>query len=251
MSLSLREPPIPDSPIARWEPRWKLAAFLVAGICIAMLQHWFSAGIACLLAFGLASLSRLPLKVQWGRVGLLMIAVLPVLIILPLTSAGSTWTIGWVNISEEGLATAFTIAFRAIALALLTLIVLRTAPLPETLAAAHSLRIPGLAVQVAQLAYRYSFLFFEEARRLRIALRTRGYRTAVQTHSYRTMGHAAGTLLVRGGDRAERVADAMRCRGFDGHFHCLRQFHATFTDSLKFLSFVSLSLALLLWDRFA
>ena len=251
MSLSLREPPIPDSPIARWEPRWKLAAFLIAGICIAMLQHWLTAGIACIFAFGLASFSRLTLKVQFSRVGLVMIAVVPVIIILPLTGASPTWSIGWVNISQEGLANAFTIAFRAIAFALLTLIVLRTAPLPETLAAAHALRIPGLAVQVAQLAYRYSFLFFEEARRLRIALRTRGYRTAVQTHSYRTMGHAAGTLLVRGGDRAERVADAMRCRGFDGHFHCLRQFHATFSDTIKFVLFVSLALILLLWDRFA
>ena len=44
------------------------------------------------------------------------------------------------------------------------------------------------------------------------------------------MGQAAGTLLVRGYERSERVAQAMRCRGFDGCFRALATFRTRWSD---------------------
>ena len=85
-------------------------------------------------------------------------------------------------------------------------------------------------VQIAMLAYRYAFLFFAEARRVRIALRTRAFRPATNLRTYQTTGQAIGSLLLRGGDRAEQVADAMRTRGFDGRFHTIRHFRTTAGD---------------------
>ena len=101
---------------------------------------------------------------------------------------------------------------------------LATAPLEVTLKAAHALRVPGLLVQLALLSYRYLFVLGDELARLRVALRVRGYRHRANWHSYRTVGHVAGTLLVRGYERAERVGQAMRCRGFDGRFRSLTEF---------------------------
>src|SRR5262249_12453141 len=110
---------------------------------------------------------------------------------------------------------------KALALATLAAVLLVSAPLDATLKAAHALCVPGLLIQLALLSYRYLFVLGDELARLRVALRVRGFRNRANAHSYRTVGHAAGTLLVRGYERAERVSQAMRCRGFDGRFRSL------------------------------
>jgi cobalt/nickel transport system permease protein len=112
----------------------------------------------------------------------------------------------------------------------LVLVLLATAPLDALLKAAHSLRVPGLLVQLALLSYRYLLVLADELARLRVALRARGFRSRATRHAYRTAGQVAGTLLVRGHERAERVHQAMRCRGFDGRFRSLEAFHTAAAD---------------------
>jgi cobalt/nickel transport system permease protein len=247
----MRDPPIPQSPVSRWDPRWKLASLSLSGIMVALIVQPITAGLAAMLCLALAFVARLPLRVMKNRLGLIFLAVLPMLVVLPLTTnrQGSGWTLGWLFVSEAGLTVAVTIALRALAIGTLALVVLRTNPFAETLAAAHALRWPSLGIQIAQLAYRYAFLLFEEARRLRIALRTRGFRAAASAHSYRTSGQAVGTLLIRGFDRAERVADAMRCRGFDGRFHSLNVWQTRPADVLGFLLVVALAAGVLILDQ--
>jgi len=128
------------------------------------------------------------------------------------------------------------------------LVLLASAPLEDTLKAAHALRVPGLLVQLAVLTYRYVFVLAGELARLRVALRVRGYRNRANRHSYRTIGHVAGALLVRGYERAERVGQAMRCRGFTGRFHSLAEFRTTATDVAAFALVVGCAGALLAWD---
>ena len=102
---------------------------------------------------------------------------------------------------------------------------------------------------ITLLTYRYVFLFLEELNRLRIALRVRGFRNAMSVHAYRTVGQVSGTLLVRGSDRADHVAQAMRCRGFDGDFHTLTPFRTTLSDPLMFALMVAVAGGLVAWDK--
>jgi cobalt/nickel transport system permease protein len=104
-------------------------------------------------------------------------------------------------------------------------------------------------VQLAVLTYRYVFVLADELGRLRVALRVRGYRNRMTRHSYRTIGHVAGTLLVRGAERAERVGQAMRCRGFDGRFRSLAAFRTTAVDVAAFVLIGGGAAAVWLWDR--
>lgn len=237
MSLSYRDARIPDSPLSRWDGRWKLAALVLAAVACSLLSNPWPAGAAVGLALVLAVLARTRASVLVGRLLLLACGLIPVWLVLPFTAANGTLT-------------AATLSLRLLAIGTLGLVLLRSAPLPVTLAAAHRLYIPGVLIQIAQLAYRYAFLFFDEARRLRIALRVRGFRARTSAHTYRTTGHTVGTLLVRGGDRAERVADAMRCRGFDGRFHCLLRFETTAADVFAFLLTAALFAVLVCWDTF-
>lgn len=100
------------------------------------------------------------------------------------------------------------------------------------------------------MAYRYTFLLASELRRVRIALRCRGFRIKANRHGYRTTGHLVGAVLVRGADRADRVSEAMRCRGFDGSFHTTTTFRSTPTDIILFTLIIAITVALLIWDRY-
>ena len=232
MTLAVRESPLPGSPLSRWDARWKLAALLLACLAFTVVNHPVSTAIAFGLALIGVRLGRLNTRDVAGRLLVLAAAMTPVLIVFPFTN-------------DNGLTLAISMTLRASAIACLGLILLRTAPLAHTLAAAHHLYLPGVLVQIAQLTYRYSLLFFAEARRVRIALRTRAFRAGTNLRTYRTTGQAVGSLLIRGGDRAEQVADAMRTRAFDGRFHTIQHFRTTVWDILGFALVASLLAALL------
>lgn len=51
-----------------------------------------------------------------------------------------------------------------------------------------------------------------------LVLGARAFVRRTSRHTLRTLGHFAGRMLVRSLERAERVDEAMRCRGFAGRF---------------------------------
>src|SRR5205085_10442847 len=167
---------------------------------------------------------------------------------LLLDGPGPVWEVGPLSASWHGLSVALFVAGKALTVVTLMLVLLASAPLEDTLKAAHALRVPGLLVQLAVLTYRYIFVLAGELAQLRVALRVRGYRNRANRHSYRTVGHVAGALLVRGYERAERVGQAMRCRGFTGRFHSLTAFQTTKSDVAAFVLLVGCAVGLLVWD---
>jgi cobalt/nickel transport system permease protein len=251
MTLALDFPLQTDSPLGRLDPRWKLAAFALAALVAAILQTVPAAVLALAAALALAWLARLPRRWYLTRLGALALVLLLFALPLPflLRGEGPVWRWGVFQVSEHGLAVALLLVLRGLAVVTFLLVVVATAPLDATLKAAHSLRVPGLLVQLALLCYRYLFVLGDELARLRVALRTRGYRNRPSRHCYRTIGHVAGTLLVRGHERAERVGQAMRCRGFDGHFRTLTTFRTTIGDVVTFLLIVVGAVGLVLLDR--
>lgn len=239
-----------DSPLRHLDPRWKLAALVPAAFLVAALQSPPAVLAALAGAFFLVLVSRLPLAWYLRRLSGLGLILLLFVLLLPflLEGPGPAWEVGPLHFHLRGLAVALVVCCKALAIVSLMLVVLATAPLEATLKAAHALLVPGLIVQLLLLTYRYTFLLADELGRLRIALRVRGYRNRATLHSYRTVGHLAGTLLVRSHERAERVGHAMRCRGFDGHFRALVAFRTRVPDVFAFLSILACAAALLAWD---
>jgi cobalt/nickel transport system permease protein len=170
----------------------------------------------------LALLARMPWR--WFGQRLLIAAFPLAFFVLPMPLLSEEW--------NEGIRLAGLFAVKAFTLAILTAILVVSARPDVTLKAAHALCVPGLLIHLALLSYRYLFVLGDELARLRIALRVRGFRNRANAHSYRTVGQAAGTLLVHGYERAERVSQAMRCRGFDGHFRSLAVFRIRGVDIL-------------------
>jgi cobalt/nickel transport system permease protein len=143
---------------------------------------------------------------------------------------------------------ALLLLLKALTIVTLMLVMLVSAPLDATLKAAHALHVPGLAIQIVVLAYRYLFLLADEFIRMRVALRVRGYRLRSNPQRFRILAHVSGTVLVRGYERAERVGQAMRCRGFDGTFRSLAEFRTRPADVAIFLLVVGCAAALVCWD---
>jgi len=93
------------------------------------------------------------------------------------------------------------------------------------------LRVPDKLAHLFLFTIRYMDLVHHEYGRLRQAMRVRCFRPRANRHTYRSVGHLVGMLLVRSFDRSERVLAAMKCRGFRGRFYVLRHFALGLRDA--------------------
>jgi cobalt/nickel transport system permease protein len=230
-----------------------LAGALLAIVALAPVARWGPAMAALLGALLLAALGRLPWRWYLARLttGMGMFAFFLIWLPFVVEEGHARLQIGVVTVSLTGLERLVVLTAKLGAMISLVLVVLATAPLHDTFKAAHALRVPGLVMQLVLLTYRYVLLLIDEFVRLRNALRVRGFRSKTDMHTYRTVGQLAGTLLVRSGERAERVGQAMRCRGFDGEFRSLHDFRTRGSDVLAFALIVGYAAGLALWDWLA
>jgi cobalt/nickel transport system permease protein len=175
------------------------------------------AGLAALLGFALAC--GLRLREIAARMAHAEGFVLVLLLMLPLTVPGPAFAVfGPVELSRPGLDRALLILLR-VNLAALTVLVLLAGLEPSRFG--HALAGLGVPQKLAHLllfSARWTALVKQEALRLHDALRARAFRASTSAHTFRTLGHFTGQLLVRAMERAERVDEAMRCRGFSGRF---------------------------------
>jgi len=137
-----------------------------------------------------------------------------------------------------------TLKSNAIIIALIALIA--TVPVVTLGQALHQMRFPDKLSHLLLFTYRYIHVFEQEYQRLVQAMKIRGFTPCTDMHTYRSYGYLAAMLLVRSFDRAERVFQAMLCRGFNGTFYNLRTFSWQHRDHL-FLAVTLPVLAGLLW----
>jgi len=152
--------------------------------------------------------------------------------------------------SIEGLMSAVEIALKANAVALMALALLGSAELPEIGHALRRLGVPAKLAQLLLVTVRYIEVLGHEYRRLRTAMLVRGFRMRFDVHTWRSVGWLFGMLFARSIERAERIGEAMRCRGFDGEFPVLTEFAYTRRDAV-FLSAALGTLALIVAIRLA
>src|SRR5262249_25042482 len=111
-----RHRPIPPSPLARWDARWKLAAVMLATSGIAALDHLAPAAVALAVAVALLLVARLPLGWLVSRLSLFAFSALPFLLVLPFTLDGDGFDIGPVHVSEHGLVAGAAVFCRGVAI---------------------------------------------------------------------------------------------------------------------------------------
>lgn len=217
--------PSGDSLIHCADPRVKI----VTAACFAALVA-LSSGLAVpALALGpallLVALARLPLGRVAGRLLVVNVFTLFLWLFVPFTCAGTpVWSLGPLTATREGVlfALAVTLKCNAIVLALMALV--GATDIVRLGHALQWLRVPDKLVHLLLFTVRYFDVMRREYERLARAMRARRFRPGTSLHTYRCLGWLVGMLLLRSFERAERVSDAMRCRGFCGRFYLLSRF---------------------------
>lgn len=237
-----------DSPLQRWDARWKLSAGVLFVICTVVLQELTAAMMAAAVGVGLVLVGRLPWAGVAHRLKPVTIVVVAIVVILAATAPGERLDVLGLPLSKSGLAAGSLVAAKAFAIVLALVALVSSSPAQQTWAAMRRLHVPAGLVQVFHLAYRYVFVIQSESAAVQTAMRARGFRLQARTRALSVLGNAVGMLLIRSTERAERVYLAMQARGFDGSFPTLRAWHTRTSDVLKFGGLAAVSIVLLAID---
>ena len=145
--------------------------------------------------------------------------------VLVLTAGGEPVAqFGPLVLGRDGPRLAGLVALKANAIVLLVVVLLGTMEAGVLGHALAHLRVPTKLVQLLLFTVRYLDVLHRESDRLRAAMRVRAFQPRADWHTYRALGYLVGMILVRGFDRSERVAAAMKCRAFRGVFPLLDHF---------------------------
>ena len=223
------------TPTGRWEILGGLAVLAAAGVVLGKLSPLLVLRRSALaLPFVLVALPLL-----FTREGDSLLTV-PVL----------TWR--W-TATDAGLEAVLTILVRSWLSVSAAVILTATTQAAALLRALQGLHAPRIIVATISFMYRYIFVIGEEAQRL---MRARECRSAVISQASgdnicpfrpneggsvrwraHVLGNLVGTLFLRSYERAERIYDAMRSRGYDGELRSLA------VTSLRHADYAALGIA--------
>jgi cobalt/nickel transport system permease protein len=209
----------------RLDPRGKIVVAALFAIIVAVSQSYAATLAGLVLALIWLSLARLPLKQVLVRLLVVNSFIFFLWIILPLTYPGDAvfhW--GPLAATRQGLVFTGLITLKSNAIIIALIALVATVPIVTLGQAMHNLRLPDKLCHLLLFTYRYLYVFEQEFHRLVQAMKIRGFQPGTNMHTYRSYAYLAAMLLVRSYDRADRVFQAMLCRGFHGTFYSLRTF---------------------------
>jgi cobalt/nickel transport system permease protein len=234
--------------LTRREPRLRLVLAFAFALLTVSLQRLPPLVMSLMLAFALALSAGLAPRLLLRRLVALEGFMGVLLVLLPFSVPGEALLqLGPFTASREGGLQALTILLKANAVVLAMLALVGTLEAVTLGHALARLKVPDKLVHLLLFTVRYLGVLYDEYRRLRLAMRTRGFRARSNLHTWRSLGWLMGMLLVRSLERAQRIVAAMKCRGFNGRFYLLDGRPWLPGDTrLALLGLVVLSLILLL-----
>jgi cobalt/nickel transport system permease protein len=166
-------------------------------------------------------------RVPWFRLGRRLVIVLPfillVLVFLPFMrpdfSQGEHWVkVLGIRVSSHSLLVIQNVLLKSTTSLCALMLLSATTSFQSLLRGFERLRVPQVFVETVAFAWRYLFVLREEAQRMLRARDARAWRGRWLWQAW-TIGLMIGTLFVRSYERAERVYQAMKARGYHGHSH--------------------------------
>lgn len=247
---TIREPfSAGSSAIHMAHPGMRIVCAFIFSVSGALVQG-LSAGISVLAAGVVFSiLARLNFGLIIKRLMVVNFFVAFLWIFIPFSHQGhEVFRVYGFTATREGIYFALLITLKSNGIVLALTSFLATMPVQILGAGMQSLRIPESFCRLFSFTYRYVHVIRDEYVRLNRAAVMRGFAPGNNLRTYRTYAWLLGMLLVRSWDRAQRVWQAMLCRGFNGKFYVLRRFRLTLSDWALFGFVACLSLGTVLFD---
>jgi cobalt/nickel transport system permease protein len=182
---------------------------------------------ALAIAFVMAFLARLNVKKTAKKLLILNTFVLYLLIFLPFSVPADQYFLEIFSLqaSLEGLVQALNIGFSANAVVLMLFSLVSNLSSSALGCALQWFRVPEKLIQLLQFTLRYLSVIEEEFNRLRRAMRARAFVMSFNMHTWKSIAYLIAMMLIRSMNRAQRILNAMKCRGYQGelvNYHQLK-----------------------------
>jgi len=241
-----------DSFIKRLDPRIKIVVVFLFSVVVAVSNQLPVLMWALALSLLIVLAAGVPTKELRGRLIPVNMLIIFLWLFLPFTFAGKVaFFIGPLAVTHEGVLYATRITIKSNAMMLMLIALVASTPIFTMGHAMHELGIPKKIVHLFFFTYRYIHVMHREYARLLNSMKIRGFRPKTSLHTYKTFAYMVGMLLVRSFDRAQRVHNAMLCRGFKGNLYSLSKFSIKRRDvvSLVCMLTIIILLGVLEWKK--
>ncbi|MDW7645333.1 MAG: cobalt ECF transporter T component CbiQ [Desulfuromonadales bacterium] len=236
-----------QSPLHRLDPRAKVLTTLIFVVTVASFGKYQVAALLPFLLFplGQIAVAGLPLTTFIRRLLFIAPFVLFITILNPVLDREILLQAGPLAVSGGWLSLA-SILLRFVLTIGAALVLIATTGFPGVCRALEQLGAPRIFTMQLLFLYRYIFVLIEEGLRLFRARALRSFgKKGLEWRVYALM---TGQLLMRSLQRAERIHQAMRCRGFDGKLPAMHQARFGRQEVLFTLGWSAIFILLRLWN---
>lgn len=204
-----------DTPIHRLQPSVKLLTTVIYLVAIISYGHNQVSGLIPFIFYPviLMALGEIPLKPLFQRV----LIALPFTLFTGISNlifnkeiALYVWNIG----ISEGMVSFCSIFLKTILTVMAVLILISTTSMNDLVYVMIEFRIPSIIIIQIMMTYRYINVLLEEISVMYYAYILRAPKQ--KGIKLKDMGPFLGQLIIRSFDRAERIYNAMKCKGFEG-----------------------------------
>lgn len=212
--------------LAALDPRLKCLLALAFAMLATVIASTLVKAVMVCVGLAFCVMAGIPRSKLFRRLLALEGFMLMMVVLLPFTVPGpALFELGSLRASWAGVQQGLNILLTATAVVCGLMAFVGSLPanvLGQSLAA---LGVPERLVALLMLTVRYLDVVGAEYRRMRNSMRARAFVPRSNLHTWRSVGYLVGMGLLRAIDRAERITNAMRCRGFDGRYPVLYPFN--------------------------
>ncbi|KUK13812.1 MAG: cobalt ECF transporter T component CbiQ [Synergistetes bacterium] len=229
--------------------RARIVFLFLFAVFLAVSRGWLTLLFGFLAILLLSILYRADIIDSFKKIALAEKFLLLVVLFLPFTYPGTPLLrIGPLSLTQDGLTNALLIFARSSIILLGSAVLLRSADPFTILYGLYGLYLPPKLVEIAFFALRYISVIDSEYRKLKKAMKARGFKPKANFHTYRSYAYLMGMLFARSYNRAERVYRAMLARGFNGRMPLYRKFKLSRVDLYFITSTVSFIFLLTIFE---
>ena len=232
---------IGNSFIHKLEPKIRIIAVIIISFATALCDNLIIAVLYFIVSIIFIGMAKLNAKDVIQRIKPVFWFLLMIWVLLPITFEGDIiYQFYQLKISSAGLILCCKITIKSITILLFFTSLVATMSIASLGNALHKLYMPDKMIFLLLMTYRYIAVIEDEYKRLLRAAKFRGFKPKTNILSYKTFAYLAGMLFVRASLRAQRVHQAMLCRGFNKKFYTLDVYKADRSDFI-FLIGVSIT----------
>ena len=235
--------------IHKLDPKFRIIASIVLSFATALCDNLYLALIYLFISIFLIVMAELNTIDVFKRLKPLFWFLLMIWIILPLTFEGDIlYRFYGFKITGQGVILCVKITIKSISILFLFTALIATMTVASLGNGLHRIHVPDKMVFLVLMTYRYISVIEQEYKRLLRAAKFRGFNPGTNLHSYKTFAYLAGMLFVRASLRAQRVHQAMLCRGFNQKFHTLDDYPPNRLNSIFLMGICGASASLVILE---